>query len=419
MALEHKEIKKQSEDKNEKKHFIKELKDYLDLRFEFRKNVLTMEVEIRALKSDKFILLEEDMLNSIWIDLQMDGYKCSDGLLLKILNSKLTPSYNPLQRYFDELPPYDGIDYIKQLADTITIKDIEVDGIHLAELWEEYLKKWLVASASTILGRGVNQTCLILVGGQGAGKTTWLNKLCPKEMKNFLACSHINPSLTDQNTANFLAEKWFLNVDDQLETIFGKDFNSMKAIITAPFITNRKTWHKMTKTRPRICSFMGSVNNPQFLTDIENRRYLVFSTAEIDFKHNVDMNKVWSQAAHLVKEKYQYWFAQEDMKKLNKVNEIYRHIPPEEEWLIKLYEPCQENHPKVSFVMPSEILARINAYSGLRLSIKKLARAMEKLGYGDPVSKRLNNRGPRKVYPVIKCSESDEDRVQAEMKDSN
>jgi hypothetical protein len=82
------------------------------------------------------------------------------------------------------------------------------------------------------------------------GKTTWLNKLCPDEMKEFLICSHINPSLTDQNTANFLAEKWFVNVDDQLETIFGKDFNSMKAIITAPFVTNRKTWHRWRAYAP-------------------------------------------------------------------------------------------------------------------------------------------------------------------------
>ncbi len=45
-------------------------------------------------------------------------------------------------------------------------------------------------------------------------------------MREFLICSHINPSLTDQNTSNFLTEKWFVNIDVQLETIFGKDFNS-------------------------------------------------------------------------------------------------------------------------------------------------------------------------------------------------
>ena len=241
MTLKHKEIKKQDDEKQPRKHYIREFKDYLDLLYEFRKNVLTLEIEVRKLDETEFFVLDEALLNSIWIDMQMDGYKCSDSLLMKILNSKLTKSYNPLKKYLNSLPEYDGGNYIEQLAKTIEIEDIQVDDINLKELWEPYLRKWLAASASTALGLGINHTCLILVGGQGAEKTTWLNKLCPKELQDFLVCSHITPSLTDQNTANYLAEKWFVNIDDQLETIFGKDFNSMKAIITAPKVTNRKT----------------------------------------------------------------------------------------------------------------------------------------------------------------------------------
>ena len=258
-----------------------------------------------------------------------------------------------------------------------------------------------MACAATATGLGVNHTCLILVGGQGTGKTTWLNSLCPKGMKQFLVCSHINPSLTDTNTANYLAEKWFVNIDDQLETIFGKDFNSMKAIITAPFVTNRKTWHRLTKTRPRICSFMGSVNSPKFLTDSENRRYLVFTAESIEFNHQVDINKVWAQALHLAKQKFPYWFTTEEIKDLNKINEVYRQIPPEEEWLQKLFDPCERTDPKAQFLMASEILTRINAFSGMRLSLKKLSGALEKLKYGEPFSKRVNGGSPRRVYSVI------------------
>lgn len=417
--LEHKEIKKTTEGETPKKkhHSLLEIKDYLDFKYEFRRNELTLEIEVRQVDKPNFVLLDEAFVNSIWIDLQIDGYKCSDATLLKILNSKLTNEYNPLKKYFEDLPQYDGqTDYIAQLANTIQIADISTGNIELKNLWRPYLEKWLVASVATAMGRGVNHLCLILVGGQGKGKTTWLNHLCPQSMKEFLVCSHINPSLTDQNTANFLAEKWFVNIDDQLETIFGKDFNSMKAIITAPFVTNRKTWHKFTKKRSRVCSFMGSVNSHKFLTDTENRRYLVFTTDEINFNHSINIELVWAQALHLLNDGYKYWFSQTEMKELNQFNELYRQVPSEEEWLMKLYEPCEPTNPNAKFLMPSEILSKLNTWSGMKLSIKKLSNAMDSLKYGNPVTKRVSG-SPRKVYAVIERNDFDEDKYQRELKE--
>jgi predicted P-loop ATPase len=230
--LEHQEIQKNVNGKK-KKHQILEVKDYLDLKYEFRRNDLTLEVEYRKVEDKKFQVLDEARINSIWIELQVDGFKISDAVLIKILNSHLVNNHHPLKSYFDSLPKHDGIDHIQKLADSIEIDDAAVENIHLKDLWKPYLEKWLVGSVATVLGKGTNQLCLILAGGQGVGKTTWLNKLCPKGLEDFLVCSHINPSLTDNTTANYLAEKWFVNIDDQLETIFGKDFNSMKAIITA------------------------------------------------------------------------------------------------------------------------------------------------------------------------------------------
>lgn len=412
--LEHKEIKKKSNGQK-KKHQILEVKDYLDLKYEFRRNDLTLEVEYRPVEEGRFQVLDEARINSIWIELQVDGFKVSDAVLIKILNSHLVQNHHPLKAYFDTLPKYDGKDHIQMLADSIEIDDASVEDIRLKELWKPYLQKWLVGSAATVLGKGTNQLCLILAGGQGLGKTTWLNRLCPKGFEDFLVCSHINPSLTDNNTANYLAEKWFVNIDDQLETIFGKDFNSMKAIITAPFVTNRKTWHRFSRKRDRVCSFMGSVNNTQFLTDTENRRYLVFKVSKIHFNHQVEIEKVWAQARHLLEEGFPYWFQQEEMRVLNVVNNLFRQSSPEEEWLIRLFEPCEPDNPMATFLMPSEILTKLNAFSGMKLSIRKLNMAMEKLGFSNKVSKRIHGQ-PRYVHPVIEHLTGSDSRYQHDLR---
>ena len=39
------------------------------------------------------------------------------------------------------------------------------------------------------------------------------------------------PNLTEQSTANILAEKFICNIDVQLDTIFVKDFNSINLLL--------------------------------------------------------------------------------------------------------------------------------------------------------------------------------------------
>lgn len=405
---------KSGSEKRKRTNYITDIQDYLKENYEMRFNSMTLTLEFRKNQEADFKTLDDRVLNTIWIDLQMEGIKCSDKTLDKILRSEYTTSYHPLSSFFEKLPEYDGKDYIGMLADTIEISDISTDELRLPDLWRTYLEKWLVASVATCMGWGINQTCLILVGEQGSGKTTWLNKLCPPNMEDFSVCGHINPSMTDNHTVNLLAEKWLINIDDQLENIFFKDFNSMKAIITTPFVTNRKAFARLTKTRPRVCSFMGSVNNPQFLTDTSNRRYLVFSTKKINFKHTVPINKVWAQALHLLQHKFSYWFTDPEIEQLNTMNEHFQTATIEQEWLAKIYEPCPPDDKRAMFLMSSEILSILSAYSGLKLNHKKLSQAFEKLRFEKPIAKRIDGKSPRRVYSVLKITDEQESKFQRE-----
>ncbi|WP_281991254.1 VapE domain-containing protein [Aquimarina aggregata] len=191
MALEHKEIKKRKGKKRNRLgqnpqpiNDVIQLKDYLNLYYEIRHNRITYNIEIRSFEEKTFRIMDDFIFNDMYLRLREKGYNYSATMLERLLKSSYAAPYNPVKTYFEELPPHDGKDYIKELADTIQIEDLSSENIHLKDLWVSCLKKWLVASVAAVLGKGNNHTCLILVGAQGKGKTTWLNKLCPTSLKD-------------------------------------------------------------------------------------------------------------------------------------------------------------------------------------------------------------------------------------------
>lgn len=401
----------QKKDQERKKHPARVISDYLQKKYDPRFNEMTHELEI--LFQGRRTSLEDRILFKIVFDLDMEGYTykkrdVSANLVIQLIHALASQSYHPLHDYFEQLE-WDGKDHIQALADTVTISDLEKNGVYLRDLWLPFLKKWLVAAvAQATRDKASNHTCLILSGGQGKGKTTWLNKLCPRELKEYLVCSHISPSLTDSTTANYLAEKFIINIDDQLEVIFGKDYNSMKALITAPAVNNRKAYARLAPRRPRTASFVGSVNSPQFLTDTQNRRYLVFEIEDINYQTDVDINQVYAQAKHLLENGFSYWLNQEEIAQLNEINTLFRIQSTEEELLRKYYRPATSTDSKddVKYLMQTEIMQKLEHNTNIRLRSRRLTDALKMLDF-ERTAKRINGT-PRYCYTCIELDISNE-----------
>ena len=240
---------------------------------------------------------------------------------------------------------------------------------------------------------------------QGRFKTSFLNFLTPKSLEDYRVCSHINPTLTDYNTSNFLAEKFFVNVDDQMENIFGKDYNSMKAIISAPDITNRKLYRATHQRRKRIANFCGSVNESRFLRDSNNRRYLCFAITDIKPGYiNIDMDSVWAEVKHKADHaKALYIFGKEDYRMIDLMNTSFEAPTEEAEVLSSIFKPADERNGEPIYYMQFTDIMRIlrvesdNNY----LKIFNMQTAMRKYGYQTRSMKmsRFDNT-PRYLYPV-------------------
>ena len=396
---------------NREKPKIVKMEEWLMLHYSFRRNLVTANIEFKgALEGDDAWreFQDEDEADVIY-ELKKMKFGKPEQDFMTIIKSNHIESHNPIAEYYQNLPAPNpaGQSVIRQLADCVRLENIEcslvVNGrmFDYRDLWNYYFEKWLKACYLCNMGVQKNDVMLILIGAQGRFKTSFLNNLCPKSMQKYIVCSNINPSLQDYNTATYLTDKMFINIDDQMENIFGKDYNSMKSIISQDFVSKRVLYSKRAKNRRRLANFMGSVNEAHFLRDSNNRRYLCFRIVDIDPKYReIDMDQVWSEVRLLVEgERSIYQFGKEDYLNIDAMNENF--IAPSEaaEALRNIFKHVTPDDKTDVYAMQfSEILKVLRRTSeNPQLKQYDLQTALRKMGFENrPI--RMKSRGGMPVY---------------------
>jgi hypothetical protein len=252
-------------------------------------------------------------------------------------------------------------------------------------LWNIFAR-WTIAAVNSALGIKHNDVMLILSGSQGLYKTSYLNHLVPNELgkEKYLVTGHIEPSLTNQNTANYLCEKFIVNIDDQLEVIFGKEYNSMKAIISIDRVTSRRVYAKFDRTRRRIANFVGSVNSNEFLTDNQNRRYFVIEVSNIDPAYiNIDMCRFWAEALAVSKQIRPFdVYGRSVYMDIDAISTHYTHSSVEQSLISRLFSPHPtEGKTEELFMTNGEIALELQKFANKQLSQIKIANELKRLGY--------------------------------------
>lgn len=355
---------------------------YLNTVYEFRFNTIKQKPEYKlkgGVKNPEFKPIDKYKLLSIKRELDAHGILISKDGVMDILFSSFSKPVNPVKDYFKQNFPWDGItDHIKQLCDTVHCKN--------PDDWYTYLKKWLVAVIANVFidERCANHTMLVLTGEQGKFKTTWLENLCPKKIQSYLFTGKMN--LENKDSLTLIAEYLFVNIDDQLKQLHKKDENELKNLITINHVKYRRPYDPIITEYPHLCSFMASVNGNEFLNDpTGSRRFLPFEVLNIDIKaaQALDMDLVYAQAFHLWENGFVYWFNEAEIDKLNARNSAFSMISNEEE-LINYYFSTKKptgSYAQKKFLPSAIIQSRIEKFSNIRMSSKKLGEALKKLGY--------------------------------------
>ena len=361
-----------SDEDEEQPSYIDKLENFLNNRYNFRYNTVLGKLEFKTLKAYKYKPMTDFTENSILREILKAKVKCSINSLRNLLHSDYCEMYDPFEDYFNNLPANtDETDYIEMLADTITTTK--------QDLWRICFKKWFVAMVACVLDeKQVNQTVIVFSGKQGLGKTTWIEKLMPKPLKEYIFSGTINPS--NKDTLIHLAECMLINLDE-LENLNKTEIGSLKEIITKTHIRMRKAYGHNNENMPRRASFAGSVNTAQFLNDTTgSRRFLCFEVENIEYTHNIDIHKVYAQALKLQKENFRHWFNQEEIKEINANNEQYQLRSPEEELLLTWFEPV-EKEVATHFLNASQIAQIISSRANMNINdatVNKLGKALKK-----------------------------------------
>ena len=322
--------------------------------------------------------LTDQHINSLYCRFCLDtGRQAKISDFYIIIESDFYPDYHPLKEYLESLPAWDGVtDHIDRLASTVHVTGCT------QELHNRFFKKWMVAMVAAWLDDGTtNHEILTYIGEQGKYKTSFMTHLLPPALDKYFAIKHFNHTMSKDDRLA-LTELALIDLEE-LDNMRPEAVNLLKAITTDPAINLRPVWERYALRRQHIASFCGTGNNPRFLTDLSgNRRWLPFMVESIDspWERTTDYDGIYAQAYALWQQGFRYWFDDEENAELEQHNRQFEE-PNIEEELILTYLRKPYGDEAGEFLTATRIIELIGMYVKCPLSPKRVAFAMNRLGY--------------------------------------
>ncbi len=309
---------------------IAELEEAIAELYETRYNVITSRVEVSDGK--EWVPADDRWVSSIWRQLRHAKFpKLSKQYVNDVIDSDFSKPFHPFREYFNSLPAWDGKDRLEGFASRVQVADNEFAR------WQVYFRRWAIALVACAIDGKPNHSCIVLQGAQSIGKTTWVESLLPPILKSYINKAHFSPH--DKDAKIMTAENLIINLDE-LESSTRDEVGVLKSLITTASISVRRPYGRRTEIMQRTASFIGSVNNTNFLTDqTGSRRFLVVKAIKIDNSKEVEHDQMFAQALDAYRKGEKYWFDGEEVASITDNNKNYEIVASEEELLLKFFTP--------------------------------------------------------------------------------
>ena len=239
--------------------------------------------------------------------------------ITEYVTSEEVPEHNPVQEFLNSLPEWDGQNHIAKVFGRLP-------GITSEQL--NYLTIWLRSSVAHWLQMDMlhgNECVPTLIGNQGCGKTTFVRRLLPLNLREYYL-DHLNlANKFDKEMA--LTNNLFVNLDE-LDAIRPSQQSSLKQTLSVSKVNGRPIFGRTQEDRPRFASFVATTNNRHPLKDFTgSRRYICILIPDgqmIDNSGEIDYGQLYAQVMYeLQEQKAPYWFNNDEVARIQQLNQNF------------------------------------------------------------------------------------------------
>ena len=357
---------------------------FLNENYVFRRNTLNGKVEYAVLpKADVFRPLTKEALNSIVIRAKREQILEKGSPKTEIteyVESEEVPEYNPAQAFLTTLPKWDGQNHIARIFGRIP-------GISSEQL--NYLTIWLRSAVAHWLQMDMlhgNECVPTFIGAQGCGKTTFVRRLLPLELREYYL-DHLNLSNKfDKEMA--LTNNLIVNLDE-LEAIGVKQQSKLKQTLSVSKVNGRPIFGRTQQDRPRYASFVATTNNPHPLTDpTGSRRYICIQIPDghlINNEGDIDYLQLYAQVVYELQElKAPYWFSNDEVARIQQLNQDFMEQKDLGEMFVACFRHPEEGEVPKAMNCDQMIVVMQKSYPSLTNTIGnkvRLGKTIKALGF--------------------------------------
>lgn len=330
------------------------MKAFLKECYYFRRNTVTGDIEYqekgRYLLSWRPLTTEaRNDINNAAID---RGIKVWPKDMDRLLGSSEVVDYDPVNEWLSALPKWDGRDRLGEMADRVPTE---------TPFWKDDFKVWMRSMVNQWMGRSQMygaQMVLMLLGGQGTRKSTFMRMLLPPELLPYYI-DRID--FANKNEALRAMGRFLLINMDEYDQITKSQTAYLKHLIQRADVKQRKMYETSYQQQQRYAAFCATTNSLQPLKDDSgSRRYLVVEVTgvidtDIHGERKIDYPQLYAQVVEEIANGEDYYFDGERERRITERNLDYYDTPTAVQLFEDMFRKPQPGD-EVLKLSPTEIL---------------------------------------------------------------